>query len=533
MIVSLNVLNNQRKLLLIASTIVVAFCSIAYELILSQFLTIFYGGTVVRYSITIGLFLFSLGIGSYLYKFVKNQEKVFYLVEIILSVFAPISLFVIVMLNSLNFFNFINLSIIILISHLPIIIIGILSGLEIPLLSYLSSKEKNETETAQSFAEVLGFDYLGSLFGAVIFSLVLYPFFGIIFALLFISSLNALVALLFALKYYRKGIYLAIVILLFFLIALFNYSSINDKITSIYAKANIENKYSSIGIEIENVSILNTLTTPYQEVVFYSMDYKNSFVDDDICMNLDSHIQLCESWLRSYHQGLVQFPMSFFDNEKNLSILVLGGGDWITFDELIKYDSISLIDHVDIDKSFFEYAKNDSFLKRFHNDSFKDKRITTYDEDAYYFLKKSNKTYDLIILDLPGAEHDKLLPLFSQEFFVQLENSLNKGGIVASWGYRKEVQEEHIEILFETFRQSGFNWYLDYRSYITTNEDVTLKMEQYYIFSKNKKTFSDFNNTQYLKEYRDYYLQQKWRKIEKNEIKVNSLLKPNYNIIIS
>lgn len=522
-----------KKIFLIFSTIVVAFCSIAYELILSQFLTIFYGGTVIRYSITIGLFLFSLGVGSYLYRYVKNREETFFLVEIVLSIFAPVSLFIIILLNSLHIFSFLNIGIIILVSHIPIIVIGILSGLEIPLLSYLTSKEKNETESVETFAEVLGYDYFGSLLGAVVFSLILYPFFGIIFSLLFISFFNAVIGLLFAVQFFKKGFFLALIICLIYVISLFFHSQISEEVTNIYAKGSIEKKYSSLGIDVDNVSIQNSLTTPYQKVIFYSMDYSNSFVENDTCMNLDSHIQICQSWARSYHQGLVQFPMSFFENKSNLSVLILGGGDWITFDELIKYDSISKIDHIDIDKKFFEFAKNYSFLKDFHNDSFKDSRIMTYDEDAYMYLKNTNESYDLILLDLPGAEHDKFLHLFSQEFFIRLNNKLNSGGIIATWGYRKEAQEEHITILFETLRQSGFSWYLDYRSYLTTEDDTILKMEQYYIFSEKTKKFSNFNSTQYLKTYRDYYLDEDWENIKRTDTKINSLFAPNYNIIIN
>jgi spermidine synthase len=45
-------------------TFVLAFCSIVYELLLGQALSAFLGNTVLRYSVTIGLYMMSLGIGS-------------------------------------------------------------------------------------------------------------------------------------------------------------------------------------------------------------------------------------------------------------------------------------------------------------------------------------------------------------------------------------------------------------------------------------------------------------------------------------
>ena len=47
-----------------AITFILAFCSIVYELLLGQTLSAFLGNTVLRYSVTIGLYMMSLGIGS-------------------------------------------------------------------------------------------------------------------------------------------------------------------------------------------------------------------------------------------------------------------------------------------------------------------------------------------------------------------------------------------------------------------------------------------------------------------------------------
>ena len=47
-------------------TFIVASCSILYELLLGQALSAFMGDTVLRFSVTIGLYLFSMGIGALL-----------------------------------------------------------------------------------------------------------------------------------------------------------------------------------------------------------------------------------------------------------------------------------------------------------------------------------------------------------------------------------------------------------------------------------------------------------------------------------
>ena len=47
-------------------TVLVAFCSIVYELLMAQTLTLLTGNSVLRYSTTIGLYLASMGIGAFL-----------------------------------------------------------------------------------------------------------------------------------------------------------------------------------------------------------------------------------------------------------------------------------------------------------------------------------------------------------------------------------------------------------------------------------------------------------------------------------
>ncbi len=71
-----------------AFTFILAFCSIVYELLLGQSLSAFLGNTVLRYSVTIGLYMLSMGIGSLLAegRFVKHPVITLLRVEIALTV---------------------------------------------------------------------------------------------------------------------------------------------------------------------------------------------------------------------------------------------------------------------------------------------------------------------------------------------------------------------------------------------------------------------------------------------------------------
>ena len=68
-------------------TFIVAFCSIVYELLMAQTLSLLTGNSVLRYSTTIGLYLASLGLGAFLCtnkRLVRSVETL-WKVEILLS----------------------------------------------------------------------------------------------------------------------------------------------------------------------------------------------------------------------------------------------------------------------------------------------------------------------------------------------------------------------------------------------------------------------------------------------------------------
>ena len=75
-------------------------------------------------------------------------------------------------------------------AHSLIVVIGILTGFEIPLLIEMRAQEKEHTEQV-----VLGVDYLGAFTGTVVFAFVFYPTIGLIPTAFFVALLNALVGI--------------------------------------------------------------------------------------------------------------------------------------------------------------------------------------------------------------------------------------------------------------------------------------------------------------------------------------------------
>jgi spermidine synthase len=223
-------------------TIIVACCSILYEFLLAQSISTTMGNTALRYNLTIGLFIASMGLGALLYKKLISKEyfKEFIKVELMLSFVggvAPVLVLIIdYLFNGLahqagvSFFSqWIQVPLFTL-NHLLIVAIGFLSGLELPLLMDMSKQFKI---TKGHF--VLAFDYLGTLVGAISFPIFILPSLHIFTIGYVISLLNILVAffVMYKMKINNKG-YKAItwLMLIGWVLVIFNSSFINELIVN-------------------------------------------------------------------------------------------------------------------------------------------------------------------------------------------------------------------------------------------------------------------------------------------------------------
>jgi len=191
---------------IMALTLTVSFCSIVYELMLAQCLSIILGNTILRYSITIGLYLFSMGMGALGFLF-WNKEKspqLLFVIEGILSFIGLVLPFLILggdqFLRETVFgsapSNVFSNSFIWLPSwifvHAVIILVGLLSGAELPILMELARQQGGE----MSAQRILALDYFGTFVGSLAFPLLIYESLGLVAGSALVGGLNAIAAML-------------------------------------------------------------------------------------------------------------------------------------------------------------------------------------------------------------------------------------------------------------------------------------------------------------------------------------------------
>ena len=85
-------------------TFLLGFCSIVYELLLGQSLSAFLGNTVLRYSVTIGLYMLSMGIGAMMAegRWAKHAAATLLKIEILLTFVGGFSVIFLLVLNSVG-----------------------------------------------------------------------------------------------------------------------------------------------------------------------------------------------------------------------------------------------------------------------------------------------------------------------------------------------------------------------------------------------------------------------------------------------
>lgn len=386
------------------SVFIAGLCSIIYELLISATATYFLGDGIKQFSILIGIYLFSMGIGAYFSKFLKEKPisffvKVEFLLGLIGGISVPLIYFLFVTVSSFAL-QFYCLGI--------MFIIGLLTGMEVPLLTF--GNKENDYEN--NLSNILSLDYIGGLIATLIFPFILLPFIGLFYSSLLFGATNIILGLWLNFKLLKRNSFLTYfgVTALLILIGLSFYAGSLLKIWD---------------EKIYKQPIVKNIQTPFQKIVLTKNEKNN-----DVRLYLNRAIQFSSKDEYRYHELLVHVPLSMHKNPKN--VLVLGGGENLASREILKHESITNIDVVDIDSTIFHLAKTDPLLLKINQGASKNKKVNLITDDAFIYLKNNFKLYDIIISDLPDPSNDALARLYSKQFFLLIKRSLKKDGVFVS-----------------------------------------------------------------------------------------------------
>ena len=153
------------------SVLVIAACGLVYELVASALASYLLGDSVFQFSTVIGTYLFAMGIGSWLSRYIgRGLVARFITIELMVAILGGFS-------SMALFMAFAYTSAFRLTLYALVIGIGTLVGLEIPLLMRIL---RDRFEFKDVVANVLTFDYLGALAASLAFPILLVPHLGLV-----------------------------------------------------------------------------------------------------------------------------------------------------------------------------------------------------------------------------------------------------------------------------------------------------------------------------------------------------------------
>jgi spermidine synthase len=417
--------------LLFLNVFVIATCGLIYELLAGTLSSYVLGDSITQFSIIIGIYLFAMGVGSWLSKFIeKGVAEKFVEIELAVAIVGGFS-------APLLFLSFAHLSYFSIVLYAVVFIIGVLVGLEIPLLMRIL---KDELDFKDLISRVLAFDYIGALVASLLFPLFLVPRLGLNRTSLLFGMLNAAVGiwgtwlLLPLIK--RNVTFLRIkgaVILVLLAIAFIK----ADRLTTMAEDA----------LFMDN--IIYAKSSPYQRIIVTKG--KTGYA-----LFLNGNLQFNSFDEYRYHEALVHPAFAAY-GENAKRVLVLGGGDGLALREILKYPSVEFVQLVDLDPEMTTISKHVPALGDLNKHSFDDPRMHVTNADAFVWLDATQtEPFDIAIVDFPDPNNFALGKLYTTRFYNLLKAKLKPDSAVVVQTTSPLVARKSFWCIIKTLEAAGF-----------------------------------------------------------------------------
>ncbi|MDR6941557.1 polyamine aminopropyltransferase [Mucilaginibacter pocheonensis] len=430
-------MNKKLHALLLVSVFVVATCGLIYELIAGTLASYLLGDSVTQFSTIIGVYLFSMGIGSWVSKyFEKNIVSWFIQLEILVGLVGGTS-------STILFLVFESIASFRIILYSLVGITGILVGLEIPLLMRIL---KDRYEFKDLVSKVFTFDYIGALLASLIFPLLLIPYLGLVKTSYLVGILNVGVALIVCISFKKEikaAVYLqtSAVISILALLVGFVYAGVITNFSESLTYAD---------------TIIYSKSTPYQRIILT----KKGKV---LRLFLNGNLQFSSDDEYRYHEALVHPGLQALPNAHN--VLVMGGGDGLAVREILKYPNIQSVTLVDLDKGMTGLFKSNRMLLNLNKSSLLSPKVKVINADAFTWLRQDKRKFDFMVIDFPDPSNYSVGKLYTNSFYKLAKGVLAPGGIMVIQATSPYVAPKSFWTVDTTLRSVGLHT-IPYHNYV-------------------------------------------------------------------
>ena len=414
---------------LFLNVLIIATCGLVYELLAGTLASYVLGDDITQFSLIIGIYLFALGAGAWLSRFIdKGLARRFIEVELAVALLGGAS-------APLLFLSFARLSWFHVALYGIVFAVGTLVGLELPLLMRIL---KDNLDFKELVSRVLTFDYVGALVASILFPIFFVPKMGLVRTSLIFGLLNAGVGL-WATWFMRP------------LIA--------GNVTGLRVRAVIVMALLAIGVIKANTltslaedelfadEIVYSRTTPYQRIVVTRG--RAGFQ-----LFLNGHLQFSSADEYRYHEALVHPAMMLANNPRR--VLVCGGGDGLALREIRRYASVESITLVDLDPAMTRLSSSFPPLAELNQHSFDDPRVHVVNQDAMIWLEQTDAQFDAAIIDFPDPNTFALGKLYTTRFYRLLKSRLTTDAAISVQSTSPLFARKSYWCIMKTIEAAGF-----------------------------------------------------------------------------
>ncbi|HEY8563177.1 MAG TPA: polyamine aminopropyltransferase [Pyrinomonadaceae bacterium] len=418
--------------LLFLNVIIIATCGLIYELLAATVSSYVLGDSVTQFSLVIGIYLSAMGVGSWLSGFLdKNLAKRFVEIELAVAILGGFS-------APLLFLTFASVSYFNIILYGTVFAIGVLVGLEIPLLMRIL---KDELDFKKLVARVLALDYVGALVASLLFPIFLVPRLGLNRTSLLFGMLNAGVGIwgTFLLENLIKNRDLNILRIKGFVIVIL--------LAVAFIKADSLTSLAEDALFVDN--IIYAKSSSYQRIVVTKGKTGYSLF-------LNGNLQFNSFDEYRYHEALVHPAFAAFGKPAK-RILVLGGGDGLAVREILKYPSVESVTLVDLDPMMTQISKSVPALGELNKNSLVDPRVSVVNNDAFVWLDQTDAApFDVAIVDFPDPNNFALGKLYTTRFYSLLKKKLKSDSAVVIQTTSPLIARKSFWCIIKTLEAAGF-----------------------------------------------------------------------------
>lgn len=426
--------------ILVLSVFVVASCGLAYELIAGALSSYLLGDSVLQFSSVIGCYLFAMGVGSHLSKYVRDEDVLarFVDIELLVGLLGGVSATVLFLTYSWLATPFRAML------YALVFAIGVLVGMEIPLV--MRALHARSAKFSDLVAKVLTFDYLGALAVSLLFPLVLAPRLGLARTGLLFGMLNVAVGL-WTVWVFRSGLARPAGQVLrgaavFVLLGAGFLAS--DRLVAWAEKG------------LFGDEIIHAVTTPYQRLVITRWQ-------DDTRLYINGNLQFSSRDEHRYHEALVHPALESAPWAQR--VLILGGGDGLALREVLKYANVKAVTLVDLDAEVTRLFSTSAPLAALNRGAYADPRVSVINQDAAQWLEHSTEMFDIAIADFPDPSNFALGKLYSVPFYRLLAKHVAAHGYVVVQSTSPYFAPQAYWSIVGTLREAGLRTW-PYHAYV-------------------------------------------------------------------